>query len=1126
MAENFSINFIFNKWDGHSITKVTEPFSKYSEAKRFSHFGTYDENIIWKENSQATLTFKILRQVHSTINPFFQFITNGRELQLEYRNKYYEFIITSVVPKFYKENLEYEVTCQDAFSYFLAKNNVGANYADDEDATVFKWTGKTIGELARSILEQSGYKNKWSIDPNLGKTMGVPNFPATIYGFNTREENIATLELEGSNTLNGLIELTTLFNARIEVVYPKNPNEQRIIYFRNKNVAHNSYVVLDKNVNLNDLGLSNTSEEFCTVLHVSGGTDANENIVSLVQPMPSETKLAIQQEINKALEENKTITFFNDLYEPSLFYDNKWEQNGDFFPTLIIEGKQYTNIPYDKNEKNVTHDGYNIDYTNYTEDSKNFVVIKSITKGEEEVSSYVYPLLNENYKPISFYARNDKYNPGYGSMCKQVPCLSSVLFDFSYLEETYQLPQEAHREIKRILCKDYFNANVQIQLYADSYYNLLRLYNQQIQQEEEAVFKISQAYNALMQLAFENNLNTKVSVMYSALNPAIQKLIDVNIENENQFISLTNEDYYTSIIYDGYQSLWSLWENNSPENNYLETQFNYFAGKNNATFIEERKKKYRDLASTYIGELKDCLDQIKKLLTPYRKNEENKPLEDFEYPFLSTVSVTDSDSVLHYIKINREYFKNLIDFENKLKNYDSVYVAYSVHKKRIEELFFYLGVCVEDSNSDAKVYYDGYCTCYYRAMKILQDYCNTYTSNPDNGVIMDDLSLGAVNNIINIKDSKETLTVNYETAEWLSHLTANYHRSKNNCIDWLTFYNNAVKQQEKIWNSLMERFGDFIIEGTYSDEAQIDSLGLYTAAATQFENMKRPQFNYSLKTIDWDLLKTSFYDFPEVGDIIAVKHVDLALFQRSQSTKHITVRCELPKEGVRFQKGFFEKDGVQHRSVGAPFQQNGKWYLDFDLTYGKGSNIPSSFNFINRIYWDTKTEITKTYEEDDIIDVQSEKFIGKIKVTLVDEVQRTKEFEFELPESSLSSTTTLMYSQAIDTNYRFAIGFRAANGQMAVYDGTFKLYKNNEEVDVSSVAGEYILYDCYVETKSIPDKYCNVINRFIVKDERNIENTITEISQNLRDKTFSISLSNQQAVEKIVKKLLRSIRYY
>ena len=1007
MAENFSINFIFNKWDGNSITKVTEPFSKYSEAKRFSHFGTYDENITWKENSQATLTFKILRQVHSTINPFFQFITNGRELQLEYRNKYYEFVITSVVPKFYKENLEYEVTCQDAFSYFLAKNNVGANYADDEDATIFKWTGKTIGELARSILEQSGYKNKWGIDPNLGKTMGVPNFPATIYGFNTREENIATLELEGSNTLNGLIELATLFNARIEVIYPKNPNEQRVIYFRNKNVAHNSYVVLDKNVNLNDLGLSNTSEEFCTVLHVSGGTDANENIVSLVQPMPAETKLAIQQEINNALKEKKTITFFNDLYEPSLFYDNKWEQNGEAFPTLIIEGKQYND------EQSITDDGYNINYTNYTKDSKNFVVIKSITKGEEEISPYVYPLLNENYKPISFYARNDKFDPGYGSMCKQVPCLSSVLFDFSYLEETYQLPQEAHKEIKRILCKDYFNSNVQIQLYADSYYNLLRLYNQQIQQEEEAVFKISQAHNALMQLAFENNLDTRVSVMYSALNPVIQDLVNnnnVNIENENQFISLTNEDYYTSIIYDGYQSLWSLWENNSPESNYLETQFNYFAGNNNTTFIEERKKKYCNLASTYKDELDDCLKQIKKLLTPYRKDEENKPL-GFEYPSLTTISVTDANNILYYIKINREYFKNLIDFENQLKDYDSVYVAYSVHKKRIEELFFYLGVCVEDSNSDTKVYYDGYCTCYYRAMKILQDYCNTYTSDPDDGVVMDDLSLGAVNNIINIKDSEETLIVNYETAEWLSRLTANYHRSKNNCIDWLTFYNNAVAQQEKIWNSLMERFGDFIIEGTSSDEAQIDSLGLYTAAATQFENMKRPQFNYSLKTIDWDLLKTSFYDFPEVGDIIAVKHVDLALFQRSQNTKHIIVRCELPKEGVRFQKGFFEKDGVQYRSVGAPFQQNGKWYLDFDLTYGKGSNIPSSFNFINRIYWNS-------------------------------------------------------------------------------------------------------------------DDYIYVINRFIVKDERNIENTITEISQNLRDKTFSISLSNQQAVEKIVKKLLRSIRYY
>ena len=142
MKNSYEINFIFNRWEEDHIVKVVEPFSKIDN-NISNPFGTYDENINWKENSKASLSFKIIKRVQGKLNPYFAYITNGQDLQLFYDNKYFEFVITNITPKFYKENVEYQVECEDAFSFYLSRNNIGYNYKDEEDSTDLIWSGKS-----------------------------------------------------------------------------------------------------------------------------------------------------------------------------------------------------------------------------------------------------------------------------------------------------------------------------------------------------------------------------------------------------------------------------------------------------------------------------------------------------------------------------------------------------------------------------------------------------------------------------------------------------------------------------------------------------------------------------------------------------------------------------------------------------------------------------------------------------------------------------------------------------------------------------------------------------------------------------------------------------------------------
>lgn len=105
---------------------------------------TYAEKLSLKQNSQKELTFSALRNVFIqqdwTVNPYVNLLHVGSLLELQ--DKYGHtslFIINKIAFNFKTNNIEYQYTCQDAFSYQHTRQQSG--YTIENDASEDDYIG-------------------------------------------------------------------------------------------------------------------------------------------------------------------------------------------------------------------------------------------------------------------------------------------------------------------------------------------------------------------------------------------------------------------------------------------------------------------------------------------------------------------------------------------------------------------------------------------------------------------------------------------------------------------------------------------------------------------------------------------------------------------------------------------------------------------------------------------------------------------------------------------------------------------------------------------------------------------------------------------------------------------------
>lgn len=238
-------------------------------------YSTFDEHIEYAENDQLSLTFSMMKWVDRvmyenthinqpilskrTENQFCKLLQIGSKLELELDNKEkYIFIIKNIKPNIKKDNIKYDFTCQDEVSYSWSRRNLGMSYS-----TVEKGGVRTIQKIAQDVLEDA-HISGWTI-----KTDEI-----------VADKRI-TFEVEDSNPYNIIIEACNAINANMKVNYTLH----QISFYSKDRVPFSGYRYRPE-TNLKTFDVDYSGEEFATIMHVIGGTDENDMIVSMVPPIP------------------------------------------------------------------------------------------------------------------------------------------------------------------------------------------------------------------------------------------------------------------------------------------------------------------------------------------------------------------------------------------------------------------------------------------------------------------------------------------------------------------------------------------------------------------------------------------------------------------------------------------------------------------------------------------------------------------------------------------------------------------------------------------------------------------------------------------------------------------------
>lgn len=120
--------------------KASGTYSVESQTNTYCY--SYDESLSLHTNGQKELTFKlndqIIYQDQLIRNPFTISIVVGSQLLLTDKNhQQYLFTVKSINTSFEKNNLVYEYSCQDSFSYQLSRQNSGYTITNDSSSETF-----------------------------------------------------------------------------------------------------------------------------------------------------------------------------------------------------------------------------------------------------------------------------------------------------------------------------------------------------------------------------------------------------------------------------------------------------------------------------------------------------------------------------------------------------------------------------------------------------------------------------------------------------------------------------------------------------------------------------------------------------------------------------------------------------------------------------------------------------------------------------------------------------------------------------------------------------------------------------------------------------------------------------
>lgn len=291
---------------------------KSSEA----HSLTYNEKLSKHRNGQKDLTFSmnqmIIRQDEWFENPFCRLITNGTQLLLEDQyNKQYIFTVTNIKFNIKENNIIYDVTCQDSFSYQLSRQNNGYTIENDSSSADFIGARTLDWWVSQKIAKECYLYNYQYIPLFKGlyiKTDNSISLPYSTLSANDVKEIIKEIYLpadynldstvknandqdyyetipfscSGSSALNALISLAETLNMQVVVFEHLNSDFSLTRYFWFEPQKNDDRIGLmySPNKNIQNFGLTHKGDSLTTILNVNG-PEYNDELITLIPSIPS-----------------------------------------------------------------------------------------------------------------------------------------------------------------------------------------------------------------------------------------------------------------------------------------------------------------------------------------------------------------------------------------------------------------------------------------------------------------------------------------------------------------------------------------------------------------------------------------------------------------------------------------------------------------------------------------------------------------------------------------------------------------------------------------------------------------------------------------------------------------------
>lgn len=290
--------------------------NKYILLSEFSNYKnntlTTEEELTEEENSKYSLNFKIFEEIGGakTLTPetfnLKDYLKIGRKIKLElldsedlvYDTIY--LIISSISPEGHSDNIAWNISATDLFSFIFSKNNTELVLDTIESDSFLEWMEKTkvtekgiefnsnldrldlfrvgtVKDIAEYILQRGHLRKEYDeSDPNYHNLLqwriafeGEDSESQDEIIINDPSNQKVNISLSGSNTYNALVELTFLSNSLLHIDY-----DSKTIRFRDRgsDFFKKNYT-LSPDFNLQELNLNYNSDSFFPLFFITGGED-------------------------------------------------------------------------------------------------------------------------------------------------------------------------------------------------------------------------------------------------------------------------------------------------------------------------------------------------------------------------------------------------------------------------------------------------------------------------------------------------------------------------------------------------------------------------------------------------------------------------------------------------------------------------------------------------------------------------------------------------------------------------------------------------------------------------------------------------------------------------------------